>query len=211
MISSVIFDFDGVILDSVEVKTRAFAELAEPFGEEAIQLMVQYHRENGGISRFVKFEWFFRNVLQMPLSPAESKEWGHKFESLVLEGVLKSEFIPGALEFLQEFHSSLPLFVASGTPEKELNNIIINRNLNSFFRETAGSPRTKEEIVNGLLKKYRLHPSEVVFVGDAMSDYKAALACGLHFVGVTQANLSPFPYSTRTISDLHQLQSELSL
>lgn len=200
-----------MILDSVEVKTRAFAELAEPFGEDAIQLMVQYHRENGGISRFVKFEWFFRNVLQMPLSPAESEEWGHKFESLVLEGVLKSEFIPGSLEFLQEFHSSLPLFVASGTPEKELNGIIIQRNLNSYFRETAGSPRTKEEIVKGFLRTYDLNPSELVFVGDAMSDYQAATACGLRFVGVAKPCCSPFPRDTRTIPDLRQLKHELSL
>jgi HAD superfamily hydrolase (TIGR01509 family) len=211
LISSVIFDFDGVILDSVEVKTRAFAKLTEPFGEEAMHHMVRYHRENGGLSRFVKFEWFFQNVLQKKLSSAESEEWGRKFEFLVFEGVLKSEFIPGALEFLQEFHSSLPLFVASGTPEKELNAIIIQRNLNSFFRETAGSPRTKEEIVNGLLKKYSLYPSEVVFVGDAMSDYKAALACGLHFLGVAQPRLSPFPSGTRTIPDLRKLQRELSL
>lgn len=30
-----VFDCDGVILDSVPVKTRAFARLAEPYGEEA--------------------------------------------------------------------------------------------------------------------------------------------------------------------------------
>lgn len=211
MISSVVFDFDGVILDSVEVKTRAFAKLTEPFGEDAMRLMIKYHRENGGLSRLKKFDWFFGNVLQMPLSPMESEEWGRKFKSLVFEGVLKSDFIPGAREFLQEFYSSLSLFVASGTPEKELRDIIIQRNLNAYFRETAGSPRTKEEIVNGFLKKFGLQPCEVVFVGDAMSDYQAATACGIRFVGVAQPCSSPFPRATRTIPDLRQLKNELSL
>ena len=47
-----VFDCDGVILDSVPVKTRAFARLAEPYGEEARDRFVMYHTVHGGVSRY---------------------------------------------------------------------------------------------------------------------------------------------------------------
>ncbi len=212
MTRSIVFDFDGVILDSVEVKTRAFEKLCAPYGGDAQAAMVSYHKENGGISRFVKFAWFFRTLLGKEITAAESEEWGAKFESLVFDSVLNSEFIAGANEFLQEFHTSLLLFVASGTPERELSDIIARRNLARFFKETGGSPRTKVEIVNSYISKFKIRPVEIVFVGDALSDFEAAKACGIPFIGIA-ADLatSPFPKGTRFIPDLTHLRDELEL
>ncbi|EJT2953629.1 HAD hydrolase-like protein, partial [Campylobacter coli] len=42
-IKNIIFDFDGVILDSVELKTQAFAELFKEFPKNKVQELVKYH------------------------------------------------------------------------------------------------------------------------------------------------------------------------
>ena len=55
MIKAIIFDFDGVIAESVNVKTEAFASLYEPYGKDVVNKVEQHHLANGGVSRFEKF------------------------------------------------------------------------------------------------------------------------------------------------------------
>ena len=51
----IIFDFDGVILNSHNVKTQAFYDLFKKYGKEIAYKSKNYHLENTGISRFVKY------------------------------------------------------------------------------------------------------------------------------------------------------------
>ncbi len=51
----VFFDFDGVIVDSNRLKADAFGEMFEWAGEAAARKIVDFHLENGGLSRYVKF------------------------------------------------------------------------------------------------------------------------------------------------------------
>ena len=80
-----VFDCDGVILDSVPTKTRAFARLAEPYGDEARDMMVMYHKTHGGVSRYLKFAWFFREVLGREITEEESRKWGELFSEYALD------------------------------------------------------------------------------------------------------------------------------
>ncbi|EAL7445452.1 HAD family hydrolase, partial [Campylobacter coli] len=70
-IKNIIFDFDGVILDSVELKTQAFAELFKEFPKNKVQELVKYHIQNGGISRYHKIQYFFENILCEEISDKE--------------------------------------------------------------------------------------------------------------------------------------------
>ena len=49
-IQAILFDFDGVIADSVHVKTEAFAKIYEPYGKEVVNRVVTHHIANGGVS-----------------------------------------------------------------------------------------------------------------------------------------------------------------
>jgi phosphoglycolate phosphatase-like HAD superfamily hydrolase len=203
---AIIFDFDGVILDSVGVKTKAFAQLVEAHGLEAVRKMVAYHEANGGVSRYRKFEWFYREVLGRELLEDESREMGDRFENLAFEGVLAAQFIPGAQEFLAVHSAAIPFFVASGTPQDELVRIVQKRGLARYFHEVHGSPAVKSDIVRDILKRYAFVPGEVLFVGDAMTDFEAAQECGLKFVGVASDGAGPFPEGTRVIADLREME-----
>ena len=56
---AIFFDFDGVLVDSVSIKTEAFRKLFKGFGQQCVEALVYYHIEHGGISR-VKFNIFLK-------------------------------------------------------------------------------------------------------------------------------------------------------
>jgi len=192
---AIFFDFDGVIIDSVDVKTRAFATIFRPYGPEAEKEAVNYHLARGGLSRYKKFIHVFNNVLGREVSDKQLEELGRKFSDLALEEVLKASLMPGVLTTLDELRQKqIPAFVVSGTPEEEVKYIVKERDLSAYFREVRGSPLSKAEIVSDLLNRYNLRAQQSLFVGDAMSDYEAAKQCGLQFLGVVKAGQAiPFP------------------
>src|SRR5690606_28142226 len=61
--ATLVFDCDGVVLDSNRVKTEAFYQVALPYGEAAAQAFVAYHTANGGISRYKKFAHFLHEIV----------------------------------------------------------------------------------------------------------------------------------------------------
>lgn len=189
-IKAVVFDFDGVILESAEVKTDAFVELYAAHGPAVVDQVRTHHLANLGISRFKKFAWIAENVLGRPLSDDESAELGRRFSDLATAKVLSAPFVPGAEAALAALGAlGLPMFVASGTPQDELKMIVSHRGLTPSFHEVHGAPREKPEIVRDLLARHDLTAGEVLFVGDGMSDYKASCAVGTEFLARDTAAL----------------------
>lgn len=203
--AAVFFDFDGVILDSVDVKTQAFAAMFRPYGPEVERAVVAYHLAHGGVSRFKKFEYYYRHLLQTPISQELLDELGREFNRLALEGVLAAPFITGAIETLGALkEQGVPAFVVSGTPHEEIQLIVEKRNLGSFFVEAHGSPRKKQEIVQEIAFRHSLRMKDCLFIGDATTDFEAAQICGTGFLGIVKdGEVSPFPAETPVSSSVH--------
>ena len=183
-LQAIVFDCDGVILDSVPVKTRAFARLAEPYGPEARDRFVMYHSLHGGVSRYRKFEWFFREVLGREISPEESREWGERFAAYALDEVRRCALIPGIEETLERWHARLPLYVCSGAPDAEVRLVLEERGLSGYFRGIHGSTPAKAELLARIVREARLDPADVLMVGDAATDRNAAEEVGTQFYGI---------------------------
>ena len=62
MIKTIIFDFDGVILESIDVKTEAFKKLYQPYGSNISNKVVKNHLANGGISRYEKIKIYHKQL-----------------------------------------------------------------------------------------------------------------------------------------------------
>ena len=58
--SLIFLDFDGVIKESVEIKTRAFVELFMAYGQDVASKVKKHHMENGGMSRFDKMPIYLK-------------------------------------------------------------------------------------------------------------------------------------------------------
>lgn len=183
----VVFDCDGVLIDSVPVKTRAFARLAEPYGKEATERFVQYHLEHGGVSRYKKFAWFFDNFLGRSITDEESALWGERFAALSLEEVRRCDLIPGVQEVLQTWHERLPLFVCSGAPGAEQTLVLEEKGLAHYFKAICGAPPAKAELLAQILRDADIAPEHALMVGDASTDRDAARVVGTSFYAVGDA------------------------
>lgn len=204
---AIIFDFDGVVVESGKIKTQAFAELYRPYGEEIVAAVVQFHTQNGGMSRYRKFRYFQEHFLSKPpLTEAEEKQLDIRFSELVVEAVIAAEAVPGAVELISQQSGKIPLFVASGTPETELKVIVERRGLTPYFTEVRGAPALKKTIIAEILSAHALSPGSVLMIGDAMADLEGAQANNTAFLGrVHPDDANPFPANIQTVPDLRGL------
>lgn len=198
------FDFDGVVVDSVGVKTEAFRILFEPYGSEILSQVLEHHRLNGGISRIDKIQYSHTHFVGTPLSETELANWGRKYSDLVVDRVIGAPWIRGAHEFLDEMHGRCRIFLISGTPEDELKQVVEARGITHYFDEILGSPIRKPAHIRALLSDYQLPPHSCVYVGDALTDYHAARETGLHFLGI-QGDVE-LPDDARVLPDCSRLQ-----
>lgn len=180
----IIYDFDGVICDSVNVKTEAFAELYRTYGKEIENKVVEFHLAHGGVSRFEKFNYWHKEYLGIQLDEQGVAELASHFSSLVFEKVVNSNYIAGALQFIKENFENKMQFICTGTPEVEINAILKERNIYQFFHHIYGSPKKKKDILFELLQEYKLSSDQVVYFGDAMTDYEAANHFNIKFIGI---------------------------
>jgi len=182
MISTIILDFDGVILESVSVKTEAFRTLFS-FVPDHVDEIVQFHKDNGGMSRFDKFRYIYNNILKEDLTQKKFVELSEKFAAIVFKEVIKAPYVHGAQEFLETYYKKIPLYVVSATPEKELIQILQERGISHYFAKVFGAPRKKTDCISEVLTLTGSPPDSVIFVGDAKNDFEAAQATGVRFIG----------------------------
>ncbi|MBU6158099.1 MAG: HAD hydrolase-like protein [Bacteroidetes bacterium] len=180
-IKCIFFDFDGVLAESVNVKTEAFRKMYLPYGHEFAEKVVAHHQANGGISRFEKFRIYNGSWLNQELSDEKIKILSDEFSNLVVDGVIHAPEVPGAYAFLKN-NPAYKKFIITGTPTVEIIPILERRNMSHFFDGIYGSPEKKEFWVNEILNMHSLSPNECVFVGDALTDYNAAVVHNLHFI-----------------------------
>jgi len=194
-ISLVVFDCDGVILESVEVKTRAFGQIIAEYGPEAVAHMTKYHLAHGGVSRIRKFEWFYDEVLGRKIAEDDLRSLNRKFRQLVFKGVMRSPLVPGIMETLESLHGRLPMYVASGTPNEELLQVLDARDLKRFFKGVYGTPPGKTELLRRIIEQEGTAPNETLMVGDSSTDLDAAQSCGARFFGIgAEFADTPWPF-----------------
>jgi len=182
MIDVIILDLDGVILESVSVKTEAFRSLFS-FSPEHVDEIVQFHLDNGGMSRFDKFRHIYTTILNEDLPQEKFDALSCRFSELVEAAVANAPFVDGAPEFLEYASGRFPLYIVSATPEDELKRIVRQRGIIRFFREICGSPTKKKDHIECIVRNTSLDRRNVLFVGDATNDWEAARQCGIRFVG----------------------------
>ncbi len=181
---TLVFDCDGVVLDSNRVKTEAFYTAALPYGESHAQALVTYHTQHGGISRYAKFEKFLRDIVGGPVDDVATRELLESYAAEVRQGLLQCRIAEG-LELLRKATPHARWMLLSGGDQAELRDVFSQRGIASWFDlGIYGSPESKDdilsrEIANGALELPTL------FFGDSRYDHQAATRAGLDFVFVS--------------------------
>lgn len=204
---AVVFDFDGVIVDSVSIKGDAFCALYEPYGAEAMRAVRDYHEAHGGMPRYDKLRHWQRTIAAGPDDAVTIEALAARFAAEVEHRVSVAPYIGGALVALEAIHQArLPAAIASATPVDELRAIVDRRQLTRFFEVVRGYPDTKKDVIAAMIARHGTVPRDIVMIGDAASDFEAARANGCRFVGIVKPGAaSPFPTGTTTLADLTHL------
>ena len=180
---TLVFDCDGVVLNSNQVKTDAFYQTSLLYGKQAAQAMVDYHVANGGVSRYEKFAHFLENIVPRQEGP-DLDSLLASYASYVKDGLLSCEVAPG-LQALKESTPEARWLIVSGGDQAELRDVFAHRGLTQLFDGGIfGSPDTKDEILQRELASSNVqHPA--LFLGDSKYDYQAARRAKINFVFIS--------------------------
>ena len=116
----IIFDFDGVLVESNEIRFNGFRKLFKNYPQDQVEQLVEYAKSNGGISRYKKIEYFFDQIRQEPISIESVNHWAAQFSELVEQDVVEAGSVNGSLEFLEKYSSQFDFAIVSGSDQKEL-------------------------------------------------------------------------------------------
>lgn len=177
---TLVFDCDGVVLNSNKVKTEAFFKAALPYGEAAAQQLVNYHVARGGISRYKKFEWFIENVVAAQEGP-NLEQLLAAYATEVRHGLLTCDIAEGLAELRAKTPQANWLIV-SGGDQQELREVFAARDLAKYFDGGIfGSPDSKDTILARELALANIK-QPALFLGDSRYDHVAASTAKLDFI-----------------------------
>ena len=159
----IFFDFDGVLVESVEIKNHAFRNLYAEHGEDIVKKVLAHHTEHGEISRAVKIRQCHLAFLGIDLTDEGLSTLAARFAEAVEDLITACPSVEGAMEMLTAVRKGRWLYIVSGTPEDELQRIVARRGMSPHFHGVFGSPRKKEEIIEAVLAHHYVAPGETFF------------------------------------------------
>ena len=190
MIRAVVFDLDGVLLDSERLWDQARREVAIGHGghwrADATAAML-------GMSS-VEWSQYMRDTLGVDLAPDRIVE-------LVVAGLLEQyrrrlPLIPGAVAAVQRIGRRWPLALASSAGRPVIDAVLAIAGLQHEFQATVSSeevPRGKPapDVYLEAARRLGQPPRACAAVEDSANGIRSALAAGLHVVAVPNPDYPP--------------------
>ena len=180
---SIIFDCDGVLLNSNGIKTNAFYEVGLPYGEKYASELESYHKAHGGVSRQKKFDHFINNILEIKPTDGILETLLTEYSNRVYKELLKSEICEDLIALREKYFGS-DWSVVSGGNQQEIEQIFEHKGIKNYFNAGIfGNPKSKDTIFQELIENSRLiFPA--IYLGDSRYDHEVAKKFGLDFIFV---------------------------
>ncbi|MDO1512943.1 HAD-IA family hydrolase [Maribacter confluentis] len=190
MVKNILWDFDGVILNSMQVRDYGFRKIFEGHETEQIEQLIHYHRTNGGWSRYVKIRYFYEEILKKNISEKEVLVLASAFSDIMRNELIKLEhLILDSLNFIKDNYKKFNFHIVSGSDEKELQFLCEKLEIDSFFITITGSPTPKNSLVKSVIKSFGYDKDTTILIGDSINDYEAAKKNSLRFYGYNNFSL----------------------
>lgn len=190
MIKNILWDFDGVILDSMEVRDFGFQEIFKKYKATDVKTLLEYHRLNGGLSRYVKIRYFFESILNKDITDSEVLEYATQFSDIMRRELTNSKnLIEDSVNFIKKNHTKFNFHIVSGSDQEELRFLCNELGIGDYFLSIHGSPTPKNTLVKDLLLKCNYKLIESCLVGDSLNDYEAAQVNNISFFGYNNITL----------------------
>jgi phosphoglycolate phosphatase-like HAD superfamily hydrolase len=186
----ILWDFDGVIMDSNAVRDIGFKKVLVEYPKESINELMKFHHKNGGLSRYVKFRYFFEDILNQEVSDEKIQELANSF-SLIMKSLLVNPqlLIEDSLGFIKSNFENYNMHIVSGSDQNELRFLCSEMKLNHYFKSIHGSPTAKKELVKHVIENNNYIKENCILIGDSINDYEAAKDNGIDFAGYNNESL----------------------
>jgi len=187
----ILWDFDGVIIESNSVREKGFREVLKQYPTEQVEELMDFHNANGGWSRYVKFRYFFEEIRKEPITEEHVNELAGQFSS-IMKGLLVNPelLIAEIVTYIADmYNSGKEMHIVSGSDGNELRGLCSALKIDHYFKSINGSPTPKTQLVNDILEASTLKGTDFCLIGDAKNDYDAAKDNGITFFGFNNPQL----------------------
>ena len=187
---NIIWDFDGVIIDSSEIRIFAFREMLKDYPLDKVNKLIDFHKTNDGLSRYVKIDYFFSDIINQNIDNKKRSSLLREFGNICSEKLNHRKLlIKETLKFININYSQKKFHIASGSDNEELNRLCQSLGLNNFFNSINGSPEAKKNIVGRIILENNYVPEETCLIGDSVNDYDAAVFNKIQFFAYNNIKL----------------------
>jgi HAD superfamily hydrolase (TIGR01549 family) len=190
MIKTILWDFDGVILDSMPVREYGFRKIFEKFDNNLVDKLLEYHNKNGGLSRYVKIKFFYEKLLSQDISSDEVNKIANDFSSIMRQQLTSKKYlIEKTIEFIKNNYKKYNFHIVSGSDQNELRFLCKELSIDKYFISIYGSPIRKNDLVKNLLIEEKYQQNEIILIGDSINDYEASKENNIDFYGYNNLEL----------------------
>lgn len=190
MIENILWDFDGVIFDSMEIKADGFFELFKSESIDKAEEFKKYHYANGGISRFEKIRYFFNELLSKNITDNEVNKIANEFANIIKNKLYSQDnLIQDTMKFIEKNYQKYNFHIVSGAEDKELNDLCKYLKIDKFFLSIKGSPTKKNILIKNIIKENNYSKNKTILIGDSINDYQAAIRNNIEFYGYNNKKL----------------------
>lgn len=178
-----VFDFDGTLVDSNPIKSRAFEACFADVGEKRLEVLA-YCRGNHHVPRDAKFRHVYEEILGLPYTLDVAVGLHERFAAATTRQIIAVPEVPGAAAFLRGARAHRVMALLSSTPHDLLVHIVSERGWRELFDAVQGAPVDKAAWLHAYRIGRGFDAAEVVFFGDTPEDAASADAAGCRFVAV---------------------------
>lgn len=182
----IVFDFDGVIVPSEEIKVKGYEWMFSEHGEEVPLDAIREARSEFAEARGNRFD-IIRSIFQR-LGHGDLEERTHmyaqRFGAIVQSRINALRVDTLVMQMLEKYSRTHRLYINSNNPDESLRETVRALGIEHFFTEIYGSSHTKFENLRTISEREHVGSREIVFIGDGEGDRKAAEEFGCSFVGV---------------------------
>ena len=186
----IVFDFDGTLIDSNQLKYDAFFELFSSKNHHK-QIIKNVLNEILEESRYVILREIIKRLnTEMHEDELDDRvqKLANRYNKIVVDGAKHCKEKPGAKEVLESLSKRYNLYLNSTTPETSLKDIVKHRKWENYFCDIFGYPNDKTSVLLDIIKTESINPDELLVVGDGKSDRDSANSVKCAFLQINNDN-----------------------
>jgi phosphoglycolate phosphatase-like HAD superfamily hydrolase len=181
-IKCLLFDLDGVILDTLKLKGQIFVEIFKDFPELSDRIL-KYHLDNGGVSRRIKIQYISEFIMNRKITQNELESMCDLFSELIKDNLTNIELLPNVKYVLGELKKlGFSIFSISSMPMTEAELILSHLSVRHYFNGIIDTSNGKINAIKKFISQQKLSTNKILYLGDSNEDLNAALTHNIRFI-----------------------------